>query len=421
MAQEFLDRLLSAHNTLNPSTGIVVQANCMICLENYNTLNTSTGIVEWEVRLPCGHGVGSSCIVTWLRANNSCPACRRTFFPAQPRPYLEHGIMEVGGTRPVRVPTGPGAQTGSRARPATDPTGSEDTDLLIVELESITRALRGSESVGVRSERELPTRLRRELGVIFGEPVSTVIIVAASMIPLIKLNLPNEDLRSKVALSFYIASHLLRRPKSPEEASGVFGVRPDRIRHVYSLGWFNRKQFLHRITLELIAGNRVDGMVAFLPPPDPDDGIIDAEEERHELQRRNTSLQLITDETDDLCIRYSQTFGGVNNYFISIAISRNSLLEHHLRLRSPRLKAAIGVYMATHLLGCQLISGHIAHVMSINAGTFKTVYARAYHVRNELIKPSMLRRIASEHMARALEAMPALNWPPLFERLVART
>ena len=421
MAQEFLDRLLGAHNTLNTSTGIVVQANCMICLEDYNTLNTSTGIVEWEVRLPCGHGVGSSCIVTWLGASNSCPACRRTFFPAQPRPYLEHGIMEVGGTRPVRVPTGPGAQTGSRARPATDPTGPEEADLLIIELESITRALRGEESVGVRSEPELPTRLRRELGVIFGEPVSTVIRVAASMVTLIKLNLPNEDRRSKVALSFYIASHLLRRPKSPEEASGVFGVRPDRIRHVYSLGWFNRKQFLHRITLELIAGNRVDGMVAFLPPPDPDDGVIDAEEERHELQRRNTAPQLIADEMDDLCIRYSQTFGGVNTYFISIAISRNNLLERRLGLRSPLLKAAIGVYMAAHLLGRQLFSGHIAHVMDINAGTFKTAYARAYPVRDELIKPSMLRRIASENMARALEAIPALNWPPLNEHLVART
>ena len=77
----------------------------MICLEDYNTLNTSTGIVEWEIRLPCGHGLGSSCIVTWLQTNNSCPACRSTIFSKQPRPYLEHGIMGTGRARMATVPT----------------------------------------------------------------------------------------------------------------------------------------------------------------------------------------------------------------------------------------------------------------------------------------------------------------------------
>lgn len=62
----------------------------MICLEDYNTLNISTGITEYEIRLPCNHHVGSSCIANWLGTNNSCPKCRATFFAAQPRPYLEH-------------------------------------------------------------------------------------------------------------------------------------------------------------------------------------------------------------------------------------------------------------------------------------------------------------------------------------------
>lgn len=47
--------------------------------------------------MPCKHTFGSRCITKWLdpmdNAKNSCPLCRFSFFPAQPRPYLEHGVM----------------------------------------------------------------------------------------------------------------------------------------------------------------------------------------------------------------------------------------------------------------------------------------------------------------------------------------
>ena len=101
LPQDFLERLLrTAENRVYSKQG----THCMICLEDYNTLNTSTGIVEWEIRLPCGHGLGSSCIVTWLQTNNSCPACRSNVFSQQPRPYLEHGIMDTDRVRMATVP-----------------------------------------------------------------------------------------------------------------------------------------------------------------------------------------------------------------------------------------------------------------------------------------------------------------------------
>ena len=70
----------------------------MICLNEYGTEIEEGGTDETAVYLPCGHDVGAECIRTWLspdrEARNSCPACRMTFFPAQPRPYMEYGTIE---------------------------------------------------------------------------------------------------------------------------------------------------------------------------------------------------------------------------------------------------------------------------------------------------------------------------------------
>ena len=89
MAEAFLYELLQAHNRVNNQ-----DERCCICLEEYGTLSRETGTIEVEMRLPCDHSIGSACIATWLKDNNSCPICRREFFPAQPRPYLEHGTLD---------------------------------------------------------------------------------------------------------------------------------------------------------------------------------------------------------------------------------------------------------------------------------------------------------------------------------------
>ena len=57
------------------------------------SLSSETGIIECLIRLPCSHLIGSHCIATWLHDNNTCPVCRRVFFPAQPRPHPGHGVI----------------------------------------------------------------------------------------------------------------------------------------------------------------------------------------------------------------------------------------------------------------------------------------------------------------------------------------
>lgn len=58
-------------------------------------MSRETGLIELQLRLPCGHVVGSGCVAVRLKANNSCPFCRWEFFPAQPRQDLEDSMREV--------------------------------------------------------------------------------------------------------------------------------------------------------------------------------------------------------------------------------------------------------------------------------------------------------------------------------------
>lgn len=93
MAQQFLDGLpeISAKD-------LPAGSSCMICRDMYGTKTEEGGGNEPAICLSCGHDVGAECIRTWLspdiEARNSCPACRRTFFPAQPRPYMDYGTIE---------------------------------------------------------------------------------------------------------------------------------------------------------------------------------------------------------------------------------------------------------------------------------------------------------------------------------------
>lgn len=91
MAETFLNELLQTANSV-PSDD--QNRDCVICLQETGTMSRDTGLIELQLRLPCRHIVGSGCITTWLRENNSCPLCRREFFPSQPRSYFEHDELE---------------------------------------------------------------------------------------------------------------------------------------------------------------------------------------------------------------------------------------------------------------------------------------------------------------------------------------
>lgn len=365
MSQEFLNRLLG-----NPEN--YVHADCMICLEKYNTLNTSTGVVEREIRLPCGHGVGSSCIVIWLQANNNCPACRAIFFPAQPRPYLEHGVMGSDTLRMAGFPT---------------------------------------------RNVELTHLLNLDLSIVFGDPdlPEDVQSVARSMAGYLTNYVQTQDHQSMAAASIYMASHLLHHPKTLEEISRVSGVDPDQIRSVYRQGYPSRMQLISVNVLQSIAGDYVEGMLAFLPPPG-ENGSIDSKARMRNFYRQHSlyTHHLTRLETPTLCLYYSRDLGGLQIMFAALEIIKNeTLLQDRLGVRFRPLEAAVAVYMATHLLGDPVSYRRIADLVGVREGNIRTAYARLYPVRDQLIKPTMLPHIVVHYLPRALQALPALEWPPI--------
>ena len=327
--------------------------------------------------MSCGHTFGSACIAAWLRENNSCPLCRETFFPGQPRPYLEDGILDVDRPNAFRASTGPGLLLETLDR------------LLSIFIRESTGSLgRVTASIlsrmrGLRDENSRPA-------------------------------LQNRNLPIMVAVSFYMASHLLRQPRSPEESLlGELRLSADRIRSIYTSIYPLRAQFLDSGILGLIAGNRLDGMLAFLPPPDGANASIGDKELRRESGRQKHSSGNVNDEVYGLCHSFSTNVGGPTAEYIAKKICKKGLVERRLGLTFPPLKAAIGLYMAAHLLGVQVSAQRIANMLSISEGTLKTGYARVYPVRHKLLEPGMLRAIGHANMPRALEAMPRLDWPPL--------
>lgn len=94
MAASFIESLP------NVGRGVLDKENqqCCLCREEYGTEPSTRGIIERPVKLPCDHIIGSECITLWLTTGggNSCPMCRRIFFPRQ-GPEDSQGEEDDGG------------------------------------------------------------------------------------------------------------------------------------------------------------------------------------------------------------------------------------------------------------------------------------------------------------------------------------
>ena len=391
MTQQFLGHLFRTENIVKVDE--LEAPTCMICLEPYGTLDSSTGATELQVRLSCGHLVGSVCIATWLQDKNSCPYCRAAFFPAQPRPYLEDGIID--DIRPLGIHWRGG--------------DLQYDSMHICEL--ICEQLRLSNEVCSMAE-SITEPLLEKLQGQFRTP------------------------ECNAAVSLYIAWHLL----GPDDRVVDFLAGPshasrigrDQICSVYRQVYPERTDLILPEMLPDLTRLHRRRILAFLPNPDPENGISNSEEDddpsaflpippprfvfgplydpRDETNDDEVNWLEVRDQ-----LREAAADDDLGDVLETLALVISDHMDYHAELDgySETLQRAVGAVMACHLLGVETSTGDIARVHCVSESSLHKCYGRAFRRRNELVDPYSIEVMGTGNMGRVLSALPALDWPPL--------
>ena len=255
-AELFLNQLLRVENSVQPTT----QEPCIICLSNCNTLCPSTGVVEYEMRLPCGHTVGSRCIAIWLDpdgvAKNSCPVCRHVFFPlavVQARPYRELGIHDANG-----IGEGfEGLEDDEEATLSDDEETSVQEEANHEEGNASRDRIRHYNADLVSMCESFSYRLHLDA-------IPSAINISIRIAERINFccRLVGHSTASVAAVAVFVASHVVRAPKAVHWVSMMSGVEVDAIVNVYS--WLHEARDRVRIvddeTLAMVGRARGRGV-----------------------------------------------------------------------------------------------------------------------------------------------------------------
>lgn len=80
--ETYLNNLLSLDDYDSQGRRILIEPNCVICLEELS----SSGQRK-IMQLPCSHNFHRNCILEWLHRKHACPTCRDDIH--NPRPKKE--------------------------------------------------------------------------------------------------------------------------------------------------------------------------------------------------------------------------------------------------------------------------------------------------------------------------------------------
>ena len=423
MAQEFLDQLLRIENTVQKDDHEVI--SCMICLEPYGTLNSSTGAIELAVRLPCNHKhiVGTICVARWLRENNSCPLCRATFFPAQPRPYLEHGIMNAfegftntftsvnprvvesrnhtEQTRPHVTPRARDAiiyynhaRIGDRVGDESDPFWICDWLCEDFNLHGEVRDLAQSLTIPISR------RLQRL------DHTPECIAVLSVYLALFLLNQDN--------ISADFLASLERRSTS---------VSREHIRSLWRQIYPHRWSIIGPDVLPSLARHHMDGILASLPAPDHEDSIVNREEVGREGRVSDQRESNLTD--DDLEEVHRRLLATLEHGdLVDIVWMLAEELDDHMDLQaqlgnyseelcefSEAVREVVCVFIACHILGAAITYGDAAHAYNVSEREVRQLYAQVFPRRSHFVYPDVTQTMGHHNLERVFALLPALNWP----------
>ena len=331
MAEIFCRALFQTSNIVPSSDS--QDRDCIICLQETGKLNPETGLVELQVRLPCAHVVGSGCIAVWLSTNNSCPLCRRVFFPAHQEEYPEDMNMQDQ------------EEDSQEAE-------SEGSDLSWVDREEEAE----TENMLLTNCRTFSLRLELDNTTI--RVAQTIAKLGWRIYPFCDLidTTCDENAIGLIGLAIYIASSFAGSPRSPREICEVsdvddesigdrYGVNGDRIREFYRMIYLQRGRLINDdFIIETFEGHDREW-----PSLDPNDDSDDHIENSRDLSfvRALCNHQCDTRQAPPLMLDLAQHIGA-NVVRAGFHAFRHPEGSEHLYYSEI---AGVSLYIASHLLG----------------------------------------------------------------------
>lgn len=328
------------------------EERCSICLEEYGLLCRENGTIEVEMRLPCRHTVGSACIAIWLKTNNTCPVCRHEFFPAQPRPFLEHGIMDD------------------------EEDGQED-----------------DEAANQSRFTDLNHQYCEQLGLDID-----VCLISEALLEQLEDSprwATGHTTYCMNAVSIYIASHLTREPRSPREIAVATGVDADHIRFTYDQLYPDRARIVDADILSLLEDSFPEANPLNFPSRGHD--LTDDQIERDHV------LQMLKQGCEEGCHELGLDAAVLD---ISDGIAARFYTAGLMAHLSPRALTAVGIFMAAHMTCCPRNARQVVEVVRMSENAFRSVYEIAYRNRDVLVDGAALEHVGIEGMERVLERLP---------------
>ena len=275
--------------------------------------------MELRVRLPCEHVVGSGCIAVWLRTNNSCPLCRRVFFPAHPEQYLEDIDVQ--------------SQEEDYEEEEDRWEQEQIENMLLRNCRSFSFQL-----VLDHTTTEIAQMITRNTWRIY--PFCDLID-----------NICNDNAVRLIGLAIYIASSLTGHPRSPREICKVrdvdgteHGVNGDQIRDHYHLIHRQRERFINDDVLESSEGHDI-----VWPSLDPNEESDDHIENSRDIPaaRAHCETECAYFQVPPLMVDLAQHIAA---NVIRAGFHMFIHPENSERLSDSEI-SGVSMYIASHLLG----------------------------------------------------------------------
>lgn len=355
MAETFLHELFQPSNLVQSDTQ---ERKCDICLQETGSMNRETGMVELQVRLPCSHVVGSGCIATWLKDNNSCPMCRREYFPAQQQSYPEDDM------------------TWDQEEEDQEEEDDEEAEERLRFLEVICEHYCLQLDLDRKTVEVAQMIIQKLLSFYpFSQAISAIYERNA-----IRL----------VWLAIYISSCLTDHPRSPREICRVEDVNGNRIQDTYAINCEEIRSFYGMIyeRREQIINDRIleslEGRDVVWPPYHLYDGTDDQIECRRDLPRISA-----------LCangcakLQVSSTVDDLAQHIVANVVRAGFHAYSHpqsSRYVSDLEVTAVSIYTASHLVGQPISRETIQGLLADEDRDIRSTYIVVRHACNQLVR-----------------------------------